>query len=431
MAGPERIIAVGGGKGGVGKTLMAANLAVTIARSGRSVVCVDCDLGAANLHTNFGLVSVKRTLADFLYRRVSSLSDLLIPTGVPNLSIIPGSGAVPGAANIAHAQKLKLIRHLRTLDTDVVILDIGAGVAFNTIDLFCAADVGVVVCSPQLPSVQNVYSFLKSVVYRSIQLEAETPQERSLYKTLEEKDDTEGTAAFLQRIEAEAPDYAQRARARLGALRNYLVGNLCFNERECNTFYAVSRMMMDFLLVDVPFLAALSSSKRIHNSVNKRTPYLLSGSSDANSGRLQQIGRQLMQVSLQPTNDATASCGKATEAHSLHQAVTVNTRQAERFPVQMKATIVTGQRVLSALVEEISTHGMLIRVQDSLEVQEQVELLLDAAPSETLRAKVVRQTPPDTYGVELHLYSRLDADVVADYAERFAPLTNSNNSAAA
>src|SRR5204862_3174172 len=126
-----RIVAVGGGKGGVGKSLVAANLAVALADSGRRVVLVDADLGAANQHTLFGIDQSNSGIQQLLAHEVKHLDDVAIPTAVPNLRIVVGSGAVPGAANINHGQKQKLLRHIRGLDADLVVVDVGAGTSHN------------------------------------------------------------------------------------------------------------------------------------------------------------------------------------------------------------------------------------------------------------------------------------------------------------
>lgn len=123
----RRVIAVGGGKGGIGKSLLSANLGIALARRGARVVLVDLDLGGANLHTCLGVGQPKVTLSDFIDRKVQNLEDVLVPTPFERLSLV--SGAMDGldAANPRHAQKSKLIRNLRLLDVDYVLLDLGAG----------------------------------------------------------------------------------------------------------------------------------------------------------------------------------------------------------------------------------------------------------------------------------------------------------------
>jgi len=165
--GPE-IWAIGGGKGGVGKSFVATNLAVCMARQGRRVVVVDGDLGGANLDTLFGCPRPTRTLSDFLDRRVERLADIAMPTGVEGLALVAGDSDTLGSANPAHAQKLKLIRHLRAMPCDLVIVDLGAGTSFNTLDLYLAADVGVVVTTAEPAITERCCVSTSSGVYSAV-----------------------------------------------------------------------------------------------------------------------------------------------------------------------------------------------------------------------------------------------------------------------
>ena len=159
---------VGGGKGGVGKTVITANTAIALAQMGKRCVAVDADLGGANLHTVLGIPSPNNTLTDFIRKRVSSLSDVLAPTPFPNLHLISGSKALLEMANPHHSQKEKLIRHISDLEVDYVLLDLGSGSAFNTLDFFLSADEGILVVLPEPTSVENAYHFIKAAFYRKL-----------------------------------------------------------------------------------------------------------------------------------------------------------------------------------------------------------------------------------------------------------------------
>jgi flagellar biosynthesis protein FlhG len=167
--GIARIIAVGGGKGGVGKSLISLALACDFARRGRRVILADLDLGAANLHTYLGITGRTPSLADFISGKTAHLSDLLIDTAAERVRLISGSQFRSGAANPTHGVKLKLLRHLRDLDADLLILDLGAGVHFNTLDFFGSADLGVIVTMPEPGAVMNAYGFLKAALFRKIE----------------------------------------------------------------------------------------------------------------------------------------------------------------------------------------------------------------------------------------------------------------------
>ena len=163
-----RVWAVGGGKGGVGKSVIAANLGVALARLNRRVVLFDADLGGANLHTFFGMSNPSTGLGNFLSKKAGKLEEISVETPVERLRLISGAGAGLETANLKYSQKTKILRHIRMLDADHVVVDIGAGSSFNVLDFFLAADRGILVVVPEPTSIENAYHFLKAAFYRTM-----------------------------------------------------------------------------------------------------------------------------------------------------------------------------------------------------------------------------------------------------------------------
>jgi flagellar biosynthesis protein FlhG len=161
------IIAVGGGKGGVGKTLVSTNLALALAARDQRVLLVDADLGGANAHTALGLPPPPVSLSDFLERK-ASLDEVSVATIYPNLRFVSGALDDIEAANPQHTQKMRLLRQLASYDTDCLLLDLGAGTSFNTLDFFLVAHVGILVVLPEPTSVENAYRFLKAAFFRRL-----------------------------------------------------------------------------------------------------------------------------------------------------------------------------------------------------------------------------------------------------------------------
>ena len=156
-----RIIAVGGGKGGVGKSLITSSVGISLARHGKKVVVIDADLGGANLHTCLGLSTPSLTLSDFISRRVESIDDVILETGVKNLGLISGAHDHLAASNLKYGQKTRLLSCIAAVDADFVLLDIGAGISFNIVDFFLIAEQGLIVAIPEPSSIENAYRFLK------------------------------------------------------------------------------------------------------------------------------------------------------------------------------------------------------------------------------------------------------------------------------
>lgn len=161
-----QIIAVASGKGGVGKSLISANLAIALTQVNKKVVLADLDLGGSNLHLVLGEHVGSRGVGTFLNNGKTKIDQIIYPTSWKGLSFIPGEAELPGAANVTVPSKRRLVKALKTLDTDYLILDLGAGTSFNTIDFFLLSGCGIVVATPTLTSTLNAYLFLKNAVFR-------------------------------------------------------------------------------------------------------------------------------------------------------------------------------------------------------------------------------------------------------------------------
>jgi flagellar biosynthesis protein FlhG len=159
---------IGGGKGGSGKTFLTGSLGLLLARQGLRTLLIDADLGAANLHTVIGVAHPGRSLSDFVNKKVESLEDAVTKTPVPNLYFISGAGDNLDVANLVHTQKMRLLRAISKLPYEHILLDLGAGTSFNTIDFFLISNTGIFITTPEPTSIENVYRLIRSVYLRKI-----------------------------------------------------------------------------------------------------------------------------------------------------------------------------------------------------------------------------------------------------------------------
>ncbi|MDR1362809.1 MAG: P-loop NTPase [Spirochaetaceae bacterium] len=161
-----RIIPIASGKGGVGKSLAAANLAVAFSQAGKQVVLADLDLGASNLHLIIGHQKPGASIGSFLNNPKIDFSTIIANTDIPNLRFIPGDAEIPGAANLKISQRNMLARRLLSIKADILILDLGAGTHQSILDFFLLSGQGIIVSSPAVTATLNAYVFLKNAVFR-------------------------------------------------------------------------------------------------------------------------------------------------------------------------------------------------------------------------------------------------------------------------
>lgn len=279
-----RLISVGGGKGGVGKSIVACNLAVAMAQLGKRTVLADLDLGAANQHLLLGIDRPRPGLETLLSRTNDDAREGLTATKIPNLNLLAGTGARLGAANITYGEKLRLLKRLRTLDADVVIIDVGAGVGYNALDFFELGAQRLVVTTPQVTAIHDAYSFLKSAVLRTLQHHADRSEADALAPATASSEG-EKVVDSLARLRETDPAFAARVFHILAHFGAHLIGNQVVDAGQAAVFAAVSKMMQDYLGLTVPILGWLRQSPKVAESVNTRVPLLTSGGDQARTLR--------------------------------------------------------------------------------------------------------------------------------------------------
>ena len=164
----SRIYAVGGGKGGTGKSFITASLGTILAQQGKKVLLVDLDLGAANLHTFLALGKPQLSLKQYLNKEVDDIGEVVMQTTQPNLSVISSAGCSLEIANLYYAQKIKLIRAIKKLSYDYLFIDLGSGTHYNTLDFYLISNEGIIITTPEPISVENMFRFIKSIYLRKI-----------------------------------------------------------------------------------------------------------------------------------------------------------------------------------------------------------------------------------------------------------------------
>lgn len=270
-----RIWAIGGGKGGVGKSVLTTSLALAMADGGPRCAVADLDLGGANLHTLLGVSRPRHTLGDFLSGRVRDLSELMCPTTVPGLFLVSSARAPLEIANPKHAQKQKLLRHLRRLDVSHVFVDLGAGTSFNVLDPFVAADERVMVVTPEPTAVENTYHFLKAAFFRSLR-EVAQGAGRSVLEQVSAEARREGLSP-REMIEVACrldPEVGGMLRQRSRHFAPYLVVNQVDDAEHRRVGYEMVAAARRHLGARLHFVGALERDAAVPTAVRRQQPVL-------------------------------------------------------------------------------------------------------------------------------------------------------------
>jgi flagellar biosynthesis protein FlhG len=156
------VIAVGGGRGGVGKTLLTVNLGVYFAQLGREVVVCDTDPFGSNLHGVLGLETPPLVTSEALEEGKAKP----VGTIVPGLRLLPTAYDPMTATPIRPSRGSHWARQIEKLDVDYVLLNLGASTTASTLDLFLQADVGICVTAPEPLAIETTYRFARALYLR-------------------------------------------------------------------------------------------------------------------------------------------------------------------------------------------------------------------------------------------------------------------------
>ncbi len=273
----KNIWAIGGGKGGVGKSVLSSNLSFSLALQGHKVVLIDADLAGANIHTLFGITYPEVTLADFMKKNVAKFTDVLIPTGHKNLSIVCGASDLIEMANPKYAQKQKLMRAIADLDADYILIDIGAGSTLNNLDFFNAADIGILVTTPMPTSVQNAYTFLKMALHRRVlSLFADEPGLRNeVASALEDGSGTRSMVELVDHIKTVDEAASWKIIKTLVESRYRLIVNMASEMDGQRIANALAGLAYQFLRLKLPCLGTVGASTEIEQSVRRMQPLMM------------------------------------------------------------------------------------------------------------------------------------------------------------
>lgn len=274
------LLPVASGKGGVGKSALAVNLAILLARKQKKIILVDFDLGGANLHTLLGLKNNHAGLGNFIYKQTDSLLPLIQETGIENLQFIAGDCLYPGTPNLSAGTKTKIIKNLNSLDADYVILDLGAGTTYNTLDMYLLTYNSLLVTTPELTSVLNAYSFLKAAAYRFFMRQFKTKSLERITIDSFLKASTTGTeSSFLELVKQITDNFPETGKTAENELRKYrpqVIVNMGQTAQDLEMARKLRTLVQNKLGLTMDFIGFVPKDDRVSLAVARRTPLAVS-----------------------------------------------------------------------------------------------------------------------------------------------------------
>lgn len=272
------IYPIAGGKGGIGKSFITANIGCLLAKRGKKVLLADLDLGGSNLHTLLGIKHTSLGLNDFLNKSKKELADVITPSPVPNLSLLTSKNCSMEVANLYYAQKQKIINAIRHLPYEYILLDLGAGTNFNTLDFFLISRKTILVFTPEPTSIEIGIRFIKAAYYRRLK---QIIKQHSLNAIIRETgEQTNLTAAdIIDRIVRHDPEKEALLRSSLKKIKFKFVVNQTRKHKNLPIGETIKRLCDRHFYSEFEFLGNIAYDERVYDSIlskqifTKKYPY--------------------------------------------------------------------------------------------------------------------------------------------------------------
>ncbi len=268
---------IGGGKGGSGKSFLTSSLGRLLAAMGKKTLLVDLDLGSANLHTLLGVPYPEKSFSDFIRKKNLILEDIVLETPVSNLFIISGAHDSLDIANLPYEQKIKTVRAIARLDYDWILLDLGAGTSFNTLDFFLISQNSIFVTTPEPTSIENVYRLARSIYFRRIRQYFTATE----FKTLEREVETQfGEGSFnkpdciIQVIKLAHPEKGTLLENDFNSFKFKLVLNQLRKHDNIALGSQICKIIEKHLGFHIEFAGNVTYDDRVHDAICQRVSFL-------------------------------------------------------------------------------------------------------------------------------------------------------------
>jgi flagellar biosynthesis protein FlhG len=293
---PSRMIAVGAGRGGVGKSLVAVNLAVYLAQLGKVVVLVDADAGGSNLHAHFALRAA-RVEPDLSEGGAAAMQSALVATSVPGLSLLPAAhDAITRVFALRAGRKIRWIAALRALPAEYVVVDVGSGHGDPALDLMLAADIPIAVTVPEPPAIETTYRFLRVAFRRRLRRALMRDKLRSslVERALVEMGVLPAPIDLVRKLVKVERSLAEIAWAEAQAMRVQLVVNETRVRTDAELGAWMSGLVSRHYGVALDELGHIEQDDTVWLTVRRNKPLLVDSPSSKSARNVERIARRVL-----------------------------------------------------------------------------------------------------------------------------------------
>lgn len=313
-----RIIAIAGGKGGVGKSLLAANLGIFLGQLGKRTLLLDADRDGAGVHVHLGVERPTRDLRD---AALLGLDEAASETPFPGLSLLAAIAAAPDGDLPPRSAQQALCSAAQALPVDYLLIDLPPGAAPLTLDLLLLAHSALVVLVPEAPAIEGAYRLLRAAFLHSLRGVVEEGAQAALEDALRTAAEHGGVSPFdLLEALGEQAELCGAVKAVLQRLRPRLVVNQTRTRADLDLGLQIRSAARRRLGLGVEYLGHLDSDDAVVHAVRKRHPLVVEHPESKITKSIERIARKLLAEGTTPVGAAP----RRTEEQTLYEVLEID-----------------------------------------------------------------------------------------------------------
>ncbi len=319
----RRVLVVSGAKGGVGKTILATNLALYLATIGRRVVLVDAEQEGASVHTCLGVQRPGSTArSPFLDPHGGAATDPdelpITDTQIPNLRLMHGGVDEPARGARRRTTRARLRRVLSAVDAEYFVVDLGAGTSRSLLDFFLRSDVALFVSAPEPTAIDNTYRFVRAAFSRHLRDQApDRETRRRLVERLRAMGNTPAPLDLARRLEAAGDPLADLVRAAMDGFTFRFVLNQTRLRADLELGDAMRSAVRRRFGVEIDYLGHVDYDDTVWSCVRMRRPLLVESPGTKSAKSVEKIARRLLAIDSGKGAPATARTVPPESHHDL------------------------------------------------------------------------------------------------------------------